>query len=351
MYSRYLLLCMLLVCATQHSFAQAKPAGPTYDFLPREKVIFADNFMSDTIGDFPARWRMSRCIGGGKNDSAGMRMIRVQEDSLENILVIAPYTSPHIEQNINSNHNINDIFTLEYDFYLGPTESNVVVDFQIAEQLSRCYSVHFMVTQSGIVHYTASFPKSTEITSHFPGYFDLYSWHHLAISCFKGSLSYYIDQHKLVSIPATGFNPIKYDLSGKGPVKIRNFRVATGVEVNEFYKLLSAKKMVLHNILFYDEKSIIKSVSMRYLLQLAQFLKANPSVNMEIDVHSDNSGEASIIRSISQARADEIRHQLAAAGVDGKRLTSKGFGDTIPLKPNDSPEGMAANRRVEFIVK
>ncbi len=85
---------------------------------------------------------------------------------------------------------------------------------------------------------------------------------------------------------------------------------------------------------------------------MAQFLKANPSVNLEIRVHCDNSGEPSMLMGLSKVRADEIKRQISMSGIDGKRLTTKGMGYSEPLKPNDhTPEGMAANRRVEFIVK
>jgi hypothetical protein len=278
-------------------------------------------------------------------------MIKVEEDSLENVLVIAPYAAPHIEQNINATHNVNDVFTLEFDFMIGPQDGYVVVDFQLAEMLTNCYSAHFLANQSGVIHYTTMYPKIGEMVAHYPGFFDPYSYHHLAVSFFKGALSYYIDQFKVISIPSTKYTPIKFALSFLGPAKIKNFRLATGIEVNQFNKLLPSKKLVTHDILFYDMKPGLKAISVRHMYELAQFLKANPSINLEIDVHSDNSGLAGTIKPISQARADEIRRQLMMAGIDGKRLVAKGFGDAVPLKPNDTPEGMAANRRVEFLVK
>ncbi len=346
--SFYLLITLLFL--TEYCSAQSKPAAP-YDFLPREKVLFEDNFLTDTIGDFPAKWRIIKCIGTGKKDSAGIKFCSVQEDSLENVLIIPPYAETHLEQNINATHNVNDVFSLELDFYLGPQESNVTVDFQLAEKLSDCRSAFISVFQSGSIHYTTFYPKINELTFHYPGYMAVASWHHLAVSYFKGSMSCYIDQYKVFSLPATGYNPIKFGISAKGPARIKNFRLATGIEVNKFFKILTTKKMVLNDIYFDENKSNIKPISMRYIIQMAQFLKANPSVNLEIQVHSDNSGDPSILLGISKVRADEIKRQIVMNGVDAKRLTAKGMGDTEPLKTGDSPEDMAANRRVVFIIK
>jgi outer membrane protein OmpA-like peptidoglycan-associated protein len=51
----------------------------------------------------------------------------------------------------------------------------------------------------------------------------------------------------------------------------------------------------------------------------------------------------------SQQRADAVKTQLVSMGVDAARLTTKRFGDTKPIGSNDTPEGKANNRRVEFV--
>jgi outer membrane protein OmpA-like peptidoglycan-associated protein len=88
---------------------------------------------------------------------------------------------------------------------------------------------------------------------------------------------------------------------------------------------------------------------MRYIHHLARYLKENPSMTLEINVHNDNDGDPAIIKRLTQVRAEEIKKQLVLAGIDLKRLTTKGWGDTKPIKPNDTPEGRYENRRVELI--
>jgi OOP family OmpA-OmpF porin len=344
---RIIIILFIVFACAKNCMAQQKPALP-YDFLPGEKTIFEDNFLLDTIGDFPAKWQIAKCIGSKKNDSAGMRMVMVEEDSLENVLAVSQYGAPHIEQKINATHTVSDVFTLEFDFILNNPGSNVAVEFQLAEKMMECRSVFFSV-MPGAIYYSTFYPKINQQNLHYPSYFDSYAYHHMAISYVKGGINFYVDQYHLLSLPATGYNPIKYGLCFKGPAKIKNFRLASGRAVNPFFRLTSEKKMVFYNLEFSPGKTNLMAGSMGCIMQLAQFLKGNPSTKLEIDVHTDNSSTAMINQRMSKVRADEIKRQLVLAGIDAQRLTTKGFGDTMPIKPNTTSEGRMANRRVEFI--
>jgi outer membrane protein OmpA-like peptidoglycan-associated protein len=85
------------------------------------------------------------------------------------------------------------------------------------------------------------------------------------------------------------------------------------------------------------------------LNMIVQILKDNPDIKFEIDGHTDNSGSAPHNLTLSQARADAVKAQLISMGISGARLTSKGFGDSKPVSDNNTPEGKANNRRVEFV--
>jgi len=78
-------------------------------------------------------------------------------------------------------------------------------------------------------------------------------------------------------------------------------------------------------------------------------LKSNPDLKFEIDGHTDNTGDAAHNMTLSQQRADAVKTQLVKMGIDGGRLSTKGFGDTKPISDNSTPEGRANNRRVEFV--
>ena len=77
-------------------------------------------------------------------------------------------------------------------------------------------------------------------------------------------------------------------------------------------------------------------------------MKGNAAVKLEVGGHTDSDGDAARNQSLSQVRAEAVRKVLVDQGIDGARLTAKGYGSTKPIAKNDSPEGKANNRRVEF---
>lgn len=85
------------------------------------------------------------------------------------------------------------------------------------------------------------------------------------------------------------------------------------------------------------------------LNMIVSILKSNPLLKFEIDGHTDNTGQSAHNLSLSQQRANAVKVQLTKLGINGSRLTTKGFGDSKPISDNSTPEGKANNRRVEFI--
>ncbi len=84
--------------------------------------------------------------------------------------------------------------------------------------------------------------------------------------------------------------------------------------------------------------------------EAAGFMRANPSVNIEIGGHTDDDGPESENQVLSQNRADAVRRYLEQTGIDGDRMTSRGYGESVPLVPNDSSAAKAENRRIEFTI-
>jgi len=106
----------------------------------------------------------------------------------------------------------------------------------------------------------------------------------------------------------------------------------------------------LQGIQFETGKTIIKKTSFAILNQIAQVLINNPSYLIEVRGHTDNVGKPATNLIMSEQRASAVRDYLIAKGVDGVRMTSHGFGDTLPVASNKTTVGKAKNRRVEFVV-
>jgi len=108
--------------------------------------------------------------------------------------------------------------------------------------------------------------------------------------------------------------------------------------------------IVLRNIFFESNKYELKPESQVELDKVVQLLKDNPTVKIQINGHTDNSGKASDNIALSGSRAKSVTAYLISKGINAERLSSKGWGDTQPIADNSTPEGRAQNRRTELKV-
>ena len=104
----------------------------------------------------------------------------------------------------------------------------------------------------------------------------------------------------------------------------------------------------LKNLFFETGKGVLKEESNDELNRLVNLLKNNPNLFIEVGGYTDNVGSAEENLKLSQDRADAIRKFLVMTGIEPDRVTSKGYGAASPLATNDTEEGRAQNRRVEF---
>ncbi len=106
---------------------------------------------------------------------------------------------------------------------------------------------------------------------------------------------------------------------------------------------------VMQQIHFETASATILPDSFPVLTEIAQFLIANPDIKqIRIEGHTDNHGGADYNLDLSKRRAASVRTWLSEHGVDASRTQSEGYGLTLPVASNESEEGRAQNRRVEF---
>ena len=104
----------------------------------------------------------------------------------------------------------------------------------------------------------------------------------------------------------------------------------------------------LNNIFFDFGKASLKEESHGELNRLAKLLNENSSLNIEIGGHTDNVGSDEDNLSLSQQRTESVVNYLIEQGIAKSRLVAKGYGENVPIADNDTDEGKALNRRVEF---
>jgi outer membrane protein OmpA-like peptidoglycan-associated protein len=116
-------------------------------------------------------------------------------------------------------------------------------------------------------------------------------------------------------------------------------------------ELLDTGTLRLDNVYFDTEKSTIKSESYGALDEVGEILAKWPELRIEIGGHTDNTGTSSYNRDLSDARAAAVKDYLTSKfSLQKDQYTSKGYGETKPVASNDSSDGRAKNRRVEFKV-
>ncbi len=106
----------------------------------------------------------------------------------------------------------------------------------------------------------------------------------------------------------------------------------------------------LKNIYFDFDKTTLKSESFVELNKVVDLLKQNPSVEIEIAGHTDSKGGDDYNLNLSQGRSQAVVDYLISQGIESYRLTAHGYGESRPIDTNDTEEGRANNRRVEFTV-
>ncbi|MFW6327406.1 MAG: OmpA family protein [Bacteroidota bacterium] len=115
-------------------------------------------------------------------------------------------------------------------------------------------------------------------------------------------------------------------------------------------KVEVGSKVILKNIFFETNKATLKPESYQELQNVVKFLDNNPSIHLEISGHTDNIGSLKANMKLSEERAKSVVEYLVAQKISRNRLEAKGYAFTQPVAPNNTPEGRAQNRRVEFKV-
>jgi len=191
------------------------------------------------------------------------------------------------------------------------------------------------------------------------------------------------DASKVVAIKTTGtdgtyeFTLEDFDnlttsgsVTGYTPNKIETAAIVDDEVINQSLSVLCLNKIippppppppvdtivVMNNIYFDFNKATILAESYQYIdAQILEMLNKYPTMVIEIGGHTDDKGNEDYNLKLSQARANAVKVYLATKGIAPERMETKGYGESMPVAPNqidgkDNPEGRKQNRRTEFKV-
>lgn len=122
-------------------------------------------------------------------------------------------------------------------------------------------------------------------------------------------------------------------------------------ELNGCPEMGTATMAGVNNIQFEYNSSVLRTSSYATLDKVSSDLRANKATGLQLDGHASAEGTDAYNVQLSLDRANAVKTYLVNSGVDAKRISTKGYGETRPIASNTTEEGRVANRRVEFRTK
>ncbi|MDE5421324.1 OmpA family protein [Ancylomarina sp. DW003] len=311
-----------------------------FDFVPGDKVIFEDgpNIMEEN-GEFPSRWDL---IGGVTEVAQvdGENVIMFFENSHNQGII--PYLK-------NSNNDyLPDVFTIEFDAHFNPNIYNERYYLSFYDRKNQRSGNNKILT---LYVNKLTLDKSEK---NYPGKNrgnrdDIGGWRHISVAFTKGKLKAYMDDTRLINIPHYEANPTGISIVGiSKDLYIKNFRIAKG-GVKYYDRILQDGKIICNGIRFDTGKSTIKPESMGAINKIFQLMQKQTDLNFSIEGHTDSDGDDDKNINLSKARGKAVLDLLVEMGIFSNRLKSTGFGESKPIDNNNTSEGKANNRRVEFV--
>jgi outer membrane protein OmpA-like peptidoglycan-associated protein/curli biogenesis system outer membrane secretion channel CsgG len=311
------------------------------DFIPGDKVIFMDDF-SDMAGDEPPpHWK----VRGGMAElrvGNGTRQLTVHGDDV--------YLTPNLM-------GVPPNFTLESDILYSEHWEYVNWNFKdkkgsdaLIIQTRRNYDNLILKVQAR---------EDADLETVYDDQFlaDFSQPVKEQIWCQNGRFRIYINDKRVMDVNQIKLPDMSPPVVNVGNAKeqayvgFRNIRIAESTP--DFGQVIaSSGRFVTHGILFDTDSDHIKPESAAVIQEVARGLKQNPGLKVEIDGHTDATGAPAHNMDLSKRRAEAVKNVLVSQfSIDAARLTTAGFGSTKPIDSNNTPQGKAQNRRVEFVRK
>lgn len=330
------------------------------DFVPGDVVIFEDLMDDEQLGEFPSMWDLKE--GSAEVASINGKKAIYRSDKEEGTYVVGPLMK-------DPNNYLPEKYTVEMDLWMAVQDQGAE-DETAAAPTRYSYDICFNDVDgygyelasikinnhsgdNGYMEWEYTSTSDARIRGDSPLSITSDGWHHLAISFNKRAFKIYLDGIRIANIPnmkqAANFtirDVNQNSTSWAGAVT--NVRIAEGA-VPLYDRMMSDGKFITYGITFDVGKATIKPESMTELTRIVQLLNENPTLRFSVEGHTDNTGNTASNQTLSEQRSQAVVVKLTEMGIAADRLTASGKGQNAPIADNNSPEGRAKNRRVEFV--
>jgi len=345
---------LIFLCVVLQGYSQDNNyLNSKYDFIPGEKVVFYDDFSSESIGDFPAQWLTN---GSGEVVTSG------QFEGKWFQITKTGYFIPEAKEDFTDN------FTVEFDII--PISQDVsspingILFMFLSDELNNP-GYGSQPGKAGLIFtpgYDVTFWRNYSEEREWQGdegsagiKFNANEKYRISFWVQKLRVRMYVNENKVFDLPRGLQANYKYNVfrmesfSEEATPLISNFRIATGMP-DMRNKLLTDGKYTSYGILFDVNSDKIKPESYASVREIATILKENPTIRIQIIGHTDSDGDDASNLALSKKRSESVKQMLVGSfGIDASRMETDGKGETVPVAPNDSGVNKAKNRRVEFV--
>lgn len=334
-----------------------------FDFVPGENVLIWEDFATDAVGDFPAKWFTD---GSGEV---------VTLEGYEGKWLMMKGSSQYF---IDELQKLPDNFTIQFDlmcaipFNWGSGNINFEIK-EVADNGDKISESDLKKMFRMTMHPGLDNPGGYNTNSR--GSYDMARQHanmelkemwmptaeknllHVSIWRQKERLRVYINENKVLDLPKILPADMKPNLFvwrtegfyDEDHYFASNLRIAIG-NPDTRNKLLTEGKWVTSGILFNVNSDVVKPESYGVLKEIAGILNEDKTVQVKIIGHTDSDGDDAKNLDLSKRRAASVKNALAADfNIAAERMETDGLGETKPIVPNTNPINKANNRRVEFI--
>jgi outer membrane protein OmpA-like peptidoglycan-associated protein len=364
--------------AANNGSIQKKPEDTTgtgsrmyvkYDFVPGEQIIYSNDFATDNMGELPTGWN--------SNGAGAVVGMDAQKGNWVQLFQNTAYLTDNKEP-------FTENFTIEFDLILRRTHSKAAfpelvwgilssgslqtTDNELLKNYAATFATEMHIQpsdnlQSQINLQTINSNKSyfkTDISR--PGAL-LQQYNkviHVAMQVQKERLRIWFDEEKIYDLPKAvspgiHFNQLYFNVKRYGGpdqevgYTISRIKIAKGLPDTR-HKLMAEGKFSTTGILFDVNSYTILPESNGVLSEIAGILTKHPSLKIKIVGHTDSDGNDAANLELSKKRAAAVKQSLVTNfSIDAGRIESDGAGESQPVRDNNSKEGKANNRRVEFI--
>lgn len=340
-----------------------------YDFVPGEKIIYAEDFTQDEIGELPLNWNT-----GGKAELVTLDAFTGKWLRLYQNAVYLTSNTDSFSKNFTVEFDIvlqlkNLGYTYPYiSFGFFASDSKATNDNSFLDHRSTFQSAEVYVRPSGggssgiytetYVSRGRHFLAETQNLAAIENYYNKIS--HVAMQVQGSRFRVWINGEKKYDLPMALpttyiFNQLFFKIHSSSykddqlGFYINNIKVATG-KADTRKKLLEEGKFSTTGILFDNNSATIKPESYGVVKEIANALKSQESIRIKVIGHTSSDGDDQLNLQLSKKRADAVKELLTTEfGIDAARMETDGLGEAQPAGDNKTSEGKAQNRRVEFI--